>query len=289
MSFRILLAVDGSAIARDAVRHAIDRFGLPDERITVDLLHSHFALPPRAASALGREIVSAYYRDETAQALEGVRRLLDARKVAYRTVARVGSAAAQIVRQAERAQTDLIVMGSHGRGAAKGLLLGSVAQGVIAQCAVPVLLVRDARSRRPDAGVLMAVDGSAYTKRALQWLIEHRDVVLGERELVLIHVAPGESRLPSMLGKKQTSAVQEAEFEQAMAPARRRLGRAAIAWREICTHGDAGAQIADQAQRLESGLVIMGSHGRGGMTSLLLGSVTQRVLSESRVPVLIVR
>lgn len=289
MPFHILLAADGSSIARNAARFAVERFALPNDRCTLDLFHSHFALPPRAASALGREIVSAYYRDETAQAIEEVERFLNARKVAHRTVARVGVASAQIVRHAEREGVDLILMGSHGRGGAKGLLLGSVAQGVLADCSVPVILVREARSQRWDGPVLVAIDGSSYTKRAVAWLLRYRELIVGDRELVLLNVAPGEGRFPSALGRTTTRALQDAEFEQAMAPVRRQLEGAGVAWREICARGEPGAEIAAHAQHLGAGLIVMGSHGRGGMTSLLLGSVTQRTLSESQVPLLIVR
>lgn len=289
MSVRILLAADGSSIARNAVRFAIERFGLPNDRCSVDLFHSHFALPPRAASALGREIVNAYYREETAKALAEAEKLLASRGVPYRTIAKVGPAAARIVAYAERADTDLIVMGSHGRGGAKGLLLGSVAQGVLAGCSIPVVLVREARSQSPDGPVLVAIDGSGFAARALAWVLRQRDLLVGERELVLMSVVPGEGRLPGVLGKKRTQAVQDAEFEQAMTPARRQLERSGVRWREICAHGEAGMEIAAHAQRIGAGLIVMGSHGRGGMTSLLLGSVTQRTLSECTVPLLVVR
>lgn len=289
MPVRILLAADGSTIARNAVRFAIERFGLPNDRCSVDLFHSHFALPPRAASALGREIVGSYYREETAKELAEVEKLLASRGVAHQTIAKVGPAAARIVAYAERVGTDVIVMGSHGRGGAKGLLMGSVAQGVLAGCEVPMILVREARTQRWDGPVLVAIDGSGYAGRALAWVLRNREFILGDRELVLISVVPGEGRLPGVLGQKRTRAVQDAEFEQAMTPARRQLERAGVNWREICAHGEAGTEIASHAQSIGAGLIAMGSHGRGGMTSLLLGSVTQRTLSECTVPLLVVR
>lgn len=289
MPFRILLAVDDSPMAINAARVAVERFGLPSGQCSLDIMHCHYPIPPRAASALGREIVTAYYRDETAQALRGVQEFLDARGVDYRTVAKVGMPAAQIARYAEGAGTDLVVMGTHGRGAAKSLLLGSVAQGVMAECDVPVMLVREAKSVKREAPVLVAVDGSAYTKRAIEWLLRQRDIIVGAREVVLVNVVPDEGVLPRALGKQRTRAVQDAQFEQAMSGARRQCERARIAWREVCDRGDPGASIVAQAERLSAGLIVMGSHGRGGMTSLILGSVTQRTLAAARVPVLVVR
>lgn len=47
--------------------------------------------------------------------------------------------------------------------------------------------------------------------------------------------------------------------------------------------------IIDHAKRMECDLVVMASHGRRGVTALLLGSETQKVLTHSTVPVLVVR
>ncbi len=289
MRFRILLATDGSSIARNAARFLVERFALPDERCQLDVINVHYALPPRVASALGRGIVGAYYRDESQQALEGVRRMLDQRGVEYNAIMKVGMPAARIVEHAEQCEADLIVMGSHGKGAAKSVLLGSVAQGVLAGCNIPVLLVRETRISAIGGPILIAVDGSAYSKTAIAWLLRHRALVAGDREIVLVHVAADENRFPMVLRKSLARGIQEAEFEQAMAPARRQLERAGVKWREIFAHGAPGPCIAKEAKRIGGGLIVMGSHGRGEMTSLLLGSVTQRTLSEASAPILIVR
>lgn len=289
MPFRILLAADGSSIARNAARFLVKRFALPDDRLALDVIHVHYAVPPRVASALGKDIVGAYYRDETEQAMAGVQRILDRGAVTYNRIGKVGMPAARIVDYAVQSQADLIVMGSHGKGAAKSLLLGSVAQGVLAGCSTPVLLVRESRTPPPDGAVMIAVDGSSYTKKALAWLLRNRALIIGEREVVLIHVTAEESRFPLGLRKSTTREVREAEFEQAMGPARRQLQRAGVKWREMFAHGEPGPRIAEEAKRAGCGLIVMGSHGRGEMTSLLLGSVAQRTLSESAVPILIVR
>jgi len=289
MPFRILLAADGSPIARNAARFLVERFALPDERCQLDVINVHYAVPPRVASALGRDIVGSYYRDESKQALEAVQRILDQRGIKYNVVMKVGMPAARIVDHAEQCEADLVVMGSHGKGAAKSLLLGSVAQGVLAGCSIPVLLVRESRIPPIAGPILIAVDGSAFTKKAIAWLLRHRALVVGEREIVLIHVAADENRFPLGLRKGMTRGIQEAEFEQAMAPARRQFERAGVKWREIFARGAPGPCIAEEAKRVGSGLIVMGSHGRGEMTSLLLGSVTQRTLGMSSVPILVVR
>lgn len=289
MPFRVLLAADGSSIARNAARYLVERFGLPDDRCAVDVINVHYAVPPRVASALGRDIVGAYYRDESTRSLESVRRILDQRGVPYQAIMKVGMPAARIVDFSVERESDLIVMGAHGRGAAKNLLLGSVTQGVLAGCSTPVLMVRETRMPAVDGAVMVAVDGSGYSKKAIAWLLRQREIVVGAREIVLIHVVAEDSRFPLSLRKGVARAIQEAEFEQAMAPARRQLQRAGMKWREIFTRGVPGSCIATEAKRIGSSLIVMGSHGRGEMTSLLLGSVTQRTLSESTAPLLVVR
>jgi nucleotide-binding universal stress UspA family protein len=289
MSFRILLAADGSSIARSAARYAIQRFALPNEQCQVDVLHVHYRVPSRAAAALGREIVQSYYREETQQALKPVQAALDAKVVPYRSFGKIGNPADQIARHAEEAQTDLIVMGSHGLGGAKGLLLGSVAQAVITQSSVPVLIVREGSTKTWDGGVLVAVDGSEFTRRALAYLVDHGDLLARGSEVTLLHVTAPDNKFSIRLKASDAREMQDAEFERALAPARRLLTRARMPWREVQGRGEPGSQIAEHARTDGSGLIVMGSHGRGAMTGLLLGSVAQKTLSACQTPVLIVR
>ena len=75
-------------------------------------------------------------------ALKKARALLDEAGVPYRHHIGVGELAATILDYAVDKKSDLLVMGTHGRGAVKGALLGSVATRMLHQGNVPVLLVR---------------------------------------------------------------------------------------------------------------------------------------------------
>lgn len=285
----ILLAVDGSPLARSAARHVVDRLALPSPDYDLHLINVQYRVPPRAAAAVGRDIVTDYYRSEAEIAIRDAQRILDAAGIAYRVVRRLGHPPAEIARYAESAKADLIVMGSHGRGAASGLLLGSVAQGVLAGCRVPVLIVRDGGGAGTADEVLVAVDGSAFTRRAIMYLLRRRALLAPSAKITLIHVAAPALPLPFAIGKAQNRAAIEAQHERAMRAARRLLAKAHLQWREVCAEGDPATKIADYVRTSEPGLVVMGSHGRNAMAGLVLGSVTQKTLSACRTPVLIVR
>jgi len=83
-----------------------------------------------------------YYEEYARTVLEPVRSLLAHEGIKADFIDRVGDPATEIASCAETGKYDLLIMGSHGEGALKNMLLGSVAAKVMARCSVPVLLVR---------------------------------------------------------------------------------------------------------------------------------------------------
>jgi nucleotide-binding universal stress UspA family protein len=139
---KILLAADGSIYTRHAVKYLIGNRAMFGAEPVVHLLNVRPPLPGRVARALARAMVNRYYREETEKALVGTKQVLDRERIAYKEVALVGDPGAAIASYAERGKFSLVIMGSHGQGALKGLVLGSVATKVLANCKVPVLIVR---------------------------------------------------------------------------------------------------------------------------------------------------
>jgi nucleotide-binding universal stress UspA family protein len=72
-------------------------------------------------------------------------------------------------------------------------------------------------------------------------------------------------------------------------PARRALRKAGLSFEERHEIGDPAVFIVKLAAKLHCDLIAMGSHGRGAFLSTVLGSVVMKVLSQSKVPVLVVR
>ena len=139
---KILLAADGSIYTRHAVKFLIRNRAIFGTEPVVHLLNVRPPLPGRAARALSRAIVDRYYREETRKALALAKRVLDRARIAYKEVGLVGDPGTAIASYAKRGKFSLVIMGSHGQGALKSLVLGSVATKVLANCKAPVLIVR---------------------------------------------------------------------------------------------------------------------------------------------------
>jgi len=139
---KVLLAVDGSPVSRRATQHAVRlarQLASPPE---LTLFYADTPLLQSVAIKLGAEAVRRYHEENGHAATRGARALLKRAQLDFAELQVVGEPAEAIVREAKRGRYALVVMGTHGRGALEGLLLGSVARKVIAQSPVPVTVVR---------------------------------------------------------------------------------------------------------------------------------------------------
>jgi len=139
---KILLAVDGSDYTRRMLSYLTTHKDFLGAGHTYTVLYTVLAVPHRAAAFAGPEMVRGYYEDDARIVLEPIRAFLGEKDIDASFVHKVGHPADEIASYAEEGKFDLLVMGSHGVGALKNLVLGSVATKVLARCTVPVLLVR---------------------------------------------------------------------------------------------------------------------------------------------------
>jgi nucleotide-binding universal stress UspA family protein len=109
--------------------------------ITLISVHDDIGLRS-AKSFVGSANVADYLRELSEKELKPARKLLDAAGVKHNMVIRTGRVAQEIVACANEGKFDLIVMGAKGRSAIADLLLGSVAQRVLATAKQPVVLVK---------------------------------------------------------------------------------------------------------------------------------------------------
>lgn len=139
---KILLAVDGSPYTKKMLAYLVthdEMFGPQHDYV---LFTATPALPLRARNAVGRDLAEKYYHDEAERVLAPASQFCERHGLKARSGTRAGPAAELIVKAAESAKADLIVMGSHGHGTLANLVLGSVATAVIARSKRPVLVVR---------------------------------------------------------------------------------------------------------------------------------------------------
>ena len=138
--------------------------------------------------------------------------------------------------------------------------------------------------------ILLAIDGSAYTKKMLAYLVTHDETFLRGNGLTLFTVQPNlPARAKAAVGKEVVDSYHADEAERVLAPAAKFLLRHGIDTKSSWKIGHIGETIARFAEQGKFDLLVMGSHGHGALANLVMGSVATQVLANCRVPVLLIR
>lgn len=296
---KILVPVDGSAYSRAAIDFIASRTTLIGGKPQVELLNVQVPVPARAARLVGKSAVDEYYQEEANKALAGAVLTLQQAGLAAHAAHTVGHPAEEIARRADADGVDLIAMGSHGHGALATLLLGSVTRGVMARTTRPLLLLRGHGPAPADSlQVGIAVDGSDYGTAAVRYALKHRGLFGAQPRFTLLHAVPdyAGATMPDMAGialpaysADEIRALQEAAFEQVVAPVRALFDAAGVDCARECLSGPPGDAIAAFARSKPLDLLLMGSHGYGAFRAAVLGSVATRVAAHCTTPLLLVR
>ncbi len=196
-----------------------------------------------------------------------------------------GDPAAEIARVAEEGKYSTILIASRGLTEIKRLFLGSVTRKVIGYAHCDVLVVP------PGAPfdfktILVPTDGSFYSESAA-----HHAINLAKAQggcLIALAVVPSGSgvvELPVDLVEEEGEGEAAAFVKKVQA-----IGTAeGMAIKGIITSGTPYEAIVDTAQEYNADLIVMGSHGRTGINKFLMGSVTEKVVSLSTLPVMVVK
>jgi nucleotide-binding universal stress UspA family protein len=167
-------------------------------------------------------------------------------------------------------EEDLLVVGARGLGGFGDLLLGSVSQQVLQHAPCPVAVVRSPATA--GAGrIVVGVDGSESSRRALAWAVEE-----GRLRAAVVAVVHAHHRGAESAEAELDAALGAVDVAGLPAPPERHLMAAGAA--------PAILELARDAQ-----LVVVGSRGRGGFRGLVLGSVSQHVTRHARCPVVVLR
>lgn len=138
--------------------------------------------------------------------------------------------------------------------------------------------------------ILIAADGSAYTKRMLAFIAAHDEWLGPQHSYTVLHCVPAvPHRAAAFVGKPQVDAFYADDAETVLKPIRAFFKRHGVGATFVYRIGPAGSTIAKFATRQSFDLIVMGTHGRGPVTGLVMGSVTTKVLSLCSTPLLLIR
>ncbi|HSE93927.1 MAG TPA: universal stress protein [Methylomirabilota bacterium] len=285
--FRVVVATDGSPVARAAVAAAVE-FPWPANSQASGVL----ARAPLPATADLTPTVWAAIGQSLERVAAEARRTLRRRWPDAEVAVLDKLPADAILAEARGAQA--IVLGSRGHGVVGRLLLGSVSRQVVRSATCPTLVVKG--SARGFQHFVIGVDGSANSRRAAAFvaLLERPR---GARVTLVAVVEP--VRVGSMglmpagiratLGREMRamSAERVRRAQRQLHAAARPLARAG--WR-VRTAVRTGLPLTELTAAAEAGdVLVVGARGVGGVERLLLGSIAEGVLTRSQVPVVIVR
>jgi nucleotide-binding universal stress UspA family protein len=178
----------------------------------------------------------------------------------------------EIVDEAVKNKTDMIIIGTHGRTGVKRFVMGSVARNVIGHAPCKVLVIPPG-AKIGYSTILVATDGSTHSDAAVL-----EAVTIAKRcgsSLIIVSVASSNDEI----------ATAEENVKRALEAA----DKEGVKKEGIVLRGKADQAIVEAAGQKEAGLIVMGRHGKTGLMSLIMGSVTEHVLSHGNTAVLVAK
>lgn len=296
----LLVPLDGSRLSESAIPAAAQMAARMGAELTlVHVIEKH--APAEVHS--DRHLVTA--EEATAYLAEVARRpvLAGLRVQTHVHTAEVRDVADSIREHAAELAPDLVVMSTHGKGSARRLIFGAIAQQVLSRGDTPVLLVRPSEEAASGASgpadtwrtILAPLDGDPAHEKSLPVAADLAKVFACRVHLLMVvptlgelagsqaaagMLLPGATRIKLEMDSAAASDYLAAKAEE--------LARAGVAAGSEASRGDPARAIVRAARRLDVDLVVMGTHGRAGTVAFWEGSVAARVVSRTRVPLLLV-
>lgn len=193
----------------------------------------------------------------------------------------------------------LIVLTSHGRGAIQRAWLGSVTDGLVRRTPAPVLIVRPRDGESPPEvaedfrHILIPLDGSPAARAVLEPIVALAGTERVSYTLLRVLVAPRpvpSTYLPHVADENRRMADARREAEDLLSQRRGELeAHGATVNTRVVEHPSAAPAILELATELGADLIAMTTEGLGGVARLFVGSVADKVIRGSEIPVLVTR
>jgi len=239
-----------------------------------------------------------YLTDRTREAgdqLADFKQRASRRGIVVATRIATGIPSEEVNAAAQADETDLIIMGTRGKTGLAHVLLGSTAERVIRTAPCPVLAVHMVKDEAPvgHGGVsleriLVPIDFSDCSLEALEYAV--MVARQAKASIELLHVLePVSYGLDFTLGHAADREQKRERLKKSLQNISDALSAAGITVRNHLRGGLPADSILDDARTSGSDLIVMGTHGRRGLSHVMAGSVAEAVLRRTRCPVLTVR
>jgi len=293
---RILVPLDGSLFAEWAIPVAL---GIAERSRGEIVLVS---VDEQPGPPDGWLVVGAPVGDWLSQYLAGVvSRIKQRSSIAVSTIVRAGSVVKAIMGTVEERSIDLVVLTTHGRGPLTRMWLGSIADNLVRHATVPILLVRPGEASTVDfdrgvhvRGVLLPLDGSSEGEQCLGAALAVCGTEGVRYRAVTVVAPPRPVVSPYVLDSPddQSAAIEAARLratEYLDGVAQRLRDKGVQVDTEVILGEFTASALMGRAASDGIDLVVMSTHGRGGVTRLLMGSVADKVVRGIDKPVLLCR
>jgi nucleotide-binding universal stress UspA family protein len=289
----ILVPLDGSPLAEHGLAVAKVIARAANAKLRLALVHEPAELRSGAVvqAEVGLRRAERQYLDHLVDRLaaEGLHHV--------KPVVLKGDPRRELTRYADECDPDLVVLATHGRGGLARAWFGSVADHLVRNVAVPVVVVhaRDAvPTEKPIERIVVALDGSKAAESVLERVAELARVL--DADLLILRVVapvplPADPLLPvSVAYDTELTGGLETEANAYVARQVERLAAsgARVSGKALVGHGVART-LLDAAAEGRAGLLVLTTRGRGGVRRLGLGSVADKVMRGAPCPVLLYR
>lgn len=297
---RILVPVDESSQSARLIHFLLERETLLGTDPEIEFVNVQYSVPESLIRLFGLKEVKKYYEETGVNVFDELNRKTGFRAKLPQATERVmyGDIVKMLAEEAEASKADLIVMGARGLNPVKGLLFGSVSNGLLARTRVPMLVLRsDSQLPEKKMRVGILVDGSGYGAAAANYVLEHLEIFGQDAEFTVVHCAepvpdpitpnPVNPMMP-VLTREELDEEQAKHFREAVQPVLDPFEVAGVTITSKLLLGEADEELPWFANN-HLDLIVMGSHGRGNFTAAVLGSTAMHIAAETKVPMLVIR